>query len=210
MNYLAHVFLSHQTPDAIVGAMLGDFVKGRSVEGWSAEVRAAILLHRAVDRYTDAHAIVRASRALVTPERRRFAGILVDVFYDHFLARHWVRYHDRPLPEFTRSVYTALLARRATFPERLQRILPRMAADDWLAAYAEVASVDLALNGIARRFRYAERARVLRTAVTELHDNYGRFEEHFREFLPQAHAFVAAHSLSESKTENGLSPVATE
>jgi acyl carrier protein phosphodiesterase len=207
MNYLAHVFLSHETPDAIVGAMLGDFVKGRSVERWGAQVRAAILLHRAVDGYTDAHAVVRASRTLVTPERRRFAGILVDVFYDHFLALHWARYHERPLPEFTRSVYAVLLARGAMLPERLQRMLPRMATDDWLAAYADVASVDLALNGIARRFRYPERACVLQTAVVELHRNYGRFEEHFREFLPQARAFVAARSASGSQKQNGLASI---
>ena len=194
MNYLAHVFLSHQTPDAITGAMLGDFVKGAPPAQWSEAVRAAIRLHRAVDGYTDRHPAVCASRALISPACRRFAGILVDIFYDHFLARHWPRYHDRPLAEFTQVVYGVLLPQRARFPERLQRILPWMAGDDWLASYADVRSVDRALNGIARRFRYPERARALRTAVAELERNYAPLETRFLQFFPQLRAFAAGHA----------------
>lgn len=191
MNYLAHVFLSQQTPEAITGALLGDFVKGRAPEQWGAQVHAAILLHRAIDRYTDQHELVRASRALVSGERRRFAGILVDVFYDHFLARHWTRYSERPLKEFTAEVYRVLLPQRANLPERLQRMLPWMAGDDWLGSYAELTSVDAALNGIARRFRYAARAQPLASAIDELKRGYPDFESHFFQFLPQLQRFVA-------------------
>src|ERR1051325_985247 len=113
MNYLAHVYLSHETPEAITGAMLGDFVKGRVPDRWGAQVRSAILRHRAIDRYTDEHALVRAGRLLIGSAPRRFAGILLDVFYDHFLARRWSRYYDRPLVEFTRSVYDVLLPQRS-------------------------------------------------------------------------------------------------
>lgn len=190
MNYLAHVLLSHDTPAAITGAMLGDFVKGRAPLDWSEEVRAAIVLHRAIDRYTDRHAVVVASRRLVSPARRRFAGVLVDIFFDHFLARHWRRYHSRPLPEFTQEVYAVLLPQRARFPERLQRILPSMAQQDWLASYADISAVDAALNGIACRFRYPERAQVLATAVDELDGNYGRFERYFLQFFPGLRGFV--------------------
>lgn len=194
MNYLAHVFLSHQTPAAITGAILGDFVKGEPPGHWSTEVRAAIFLHRAIDRYTDRHPIVQASCALMSPARRRFAGVLIDIFYDHFLARHWARYHHRPLAEFTQAAYAVLLPQRTRFPERLERLLPRMALDDWLASYADVASVNDALNGIARRFRYPERAQVLRTAVSELERNYAQLEAHFARFFPQLRFFAAAHT----------------
>lgn len=185
MNYLAHVLVSHHTPEAIVGAMLGDFVKGRAVSGWSEDVRAAILLHRAIDRYTDRHPLTRASRALMSAERRRFAGILVDVFYDHFLARHWSRFHASSLPAFTQTVYAALWPWRAQFPPRLQRILPRMIRDDWLASYAQSAAVDAALNGLARRFRYRERANPLATGALELERNYVALETNFLAFVPQ-------------------------
>lgn len=194
MNYLAHVFVSHATPAAITGAILGDFVKGRPPEHWNPEVTAAIRLHRAVDRYTDQHPAVAASRAQISPERRRFAGVLVDIFYDHFLARHWSHYHGRPLAEFTRSVYAVLLPQHARLPERLQRVLPRMAADDWLASYADVAAVQAALGGIARRFRYPERAQVLCTGAADLRRSYAVLEEHFSEFIPQLVAFARAYA----------------
>lgn len=190
MNYLAHVYLSHDTPEAITGAMLGDFVKGRVPQRWGAAVSEAIRRHRAIDRFTDAHPAVRASRALLTAQHRRFGGILIDVFYDHFLARDWARYHDRPLPEFTRRVYEVLLPQRALFPTRLQRILPAMAQDDWLAAYADVDSVNAALHGIARRFRYPERAAVLRTSVSELERNYGPLAALFDRFFRDVRSFV--------------------
>lgn len=191
MNYLAHVYLSHRSPDAIVGAILGDFVKGREVRGWNEQVRLAIEQHRAIDGYTDRHPVVVASRTLISAERRRFAGVLVDIFYDHFLARHWSRYHDQPLPCFTRRVYDALLPQRAQLPPRLQSILPGMAVNDWLASYAELRAVDYALNGIARRLRYPDRARVLHAAVGELERNYAALEDHFERFFPQLREFAA-------------------
>jgi acyl carrier protein phosphodiesterase len=190
VNYLAHVFLSHETPDAIVGAMLGDFVKGRVIDGWSNDVRAAIRLHRAIDRFTDRHPLTLASRALVSEERRRFAGILVDVFYDHFLARHWPRFHPLPLARFTQTIYDALLPRRSEFPERLQRILPWMVRDDWLASYADLASIDAALHGLARRFRYTERAEGLANGASELEKNYAALERNFLAFVPLAQEFA--------------------
>lgn len=185
MNYLAHVFLSGRAPEQMVGGLLGDFAKGSIGERYTPGIRAGIHLHRAIDRYTDAHAIPRASRALVEPGRRRFAGILVDVFYDHFLARHWARFCATPLTDYTTQVYAALQRHRAIFPGRLQRILPYMSGDDWLGSYGEIEAVDAALNGIARRFRRFPRARALAGAVTELERNYFSLETHFLAFFPQ-------------------------
>jgi acyl carrier protein phosphodiesterase len=190
MNYLAHAFLSRSSPELLIGGLLGDFVKGALGERYTPGVRTGILLHRAIDRYTDAHASVRASCALVSPARRRFAAILVDVFYDHFLARHWQRYSEQPLADFTRHVYATLLPQLASYPERLQFILPRMAANDWLASYAEVESVDAALHGIARRFQRYPRAAVLADGVQELRDNYLALEQCFLTFFPQLLGFV--------------------
>jgi len=191
MNYLAHAFLSRATPESLTGGMLGDFVKGRIDSQFDPLVCAGIALHRAIDHYTDHHPLVEASRACVSPERRRFAGILVDVFYDHFLARHWPRYSPVPLERFTRHVYSVLWPQRRAFPERLQRMLPWMRAEDWLASYAEIESVDASLRGMARRFRFPERARPLADGVHELVAHYDTFERQFHEFFPQLEQFVA-------------------
>lgn len=191
MNYLAHLLLSHETPEAITGAILGDFVKGRTAANWSPGVQAAIRRHRAIDRYTDCHPIPAASRALISPGCRRFGGVLVDMFYDHFLARHWRRYHERALADFAREVYGVLLPQRGQFPARLQRMLPYMAHDDWLGAYADVAAVARALQGMARRLRFPARAAPLAGAIDELERNYAALEVHFTEFFPQLRNHVA-------------------
>lgn len=194
MNYLAHALLSCHSPAAIVGGMLGDFVKGSVPVHYDAEIRAAILAHRAIDRYTDAHEAHRASRGLVSPARRRFAGILVDVFYDHFLVRHWGRFSSQSLHEFTQSVYTALRSRHGNLPERLQRILPYMAGDDWLGSYGDLDSVHAALHGIARRFTRFPRASALLDGIEELENNYTALERQFLMFFPQVERFAREHA----------------
>jgi acyl carrier protein phosphodiesterase len=207
MNYLAHAFLSRSSPELLIGGMLGDFVKGREhLQQYRPAVCAGILLHRAIDRYTDAHVIVRASCTCISPVRRRFAAILVDVFYDHFLARHWTRYAELPLEDFTQQVYATLLPEIASYPERLQRMLPRMAADDWLASYAEIESVDLALHGIARRFQRFPRAAVLADGVQELVRNYAVLEQNFLDFFPELLSFVESATRDAQSAEANVPP----
>jgi acyl carrier protein phosphodiesterase len=198
MNYLAHAFLARSTPELLTGGVLGDFVKGPLDQRYAAAVRHGIALHRALDDYTDRHPQVQQSRALISPARRRFAGILVDVFYDHFLARDWLRFTDEPLTDFTARVYATLWPQRAGFPERLQRMLPWMRADDWLASYAEIGAVDTALHGIARRFRYPDRAAPLRDAVEELRLHYRDLDARFQAFFPDAQRFAAGAAASAS------------
>jgi acyl carrier protein phosphodiesterase len=193
MNYLAHAFLSSQSPEAIAGAFLGDFVKGKVGADYAPSVCDAILLHRAIDKFTDTHALTRASCALISPARRRFAPILVDVFYDHFLARHWCDYSDVALTDFTQRIYSALLSQRMTLPPRLQWVAVRMAADDWLGAYGTQSGVAAALGGIARRLARYRRAVALLGSIDELEDNYAALEKNFAEFFPQLRDYVAAH-----------------
>jgi acyl carrier protein phosphodiesterase len=207
MNFLAHAFLSRSSPELLIGGLLGDFVKGRErLQQYSPAVCAGILLHRAIDRYTDAHPTVHTSCALISSARRRFAGILVDVFYDHFLARHWQRYTEQPLEDFTRQVYATLLPHMASYPERLQRLLPRMAADDWLASYAEIESVDAALHGIARRFQRFARAAVLADGVQELLHHYATIEQHFLDFFPELIGFVETEQRNALSAESCATP----
>ena len=97
MNYLAHLYLSDPSEDAWLGSLLGDFVKGPLDDRYSEEVTRAIVLHRKIDSYTDAHPVVLNSKSRVSTQRRRYAGIMVDMFYDHFLAKHWREFHAEPL-----------------------------------------------------------------------------------------------------------------
>ena len=151
MNYLAHAWLARHSDDAILGALLGDFVFGQSaLADWPPAVRAEILRHRRIDRYTDNHPAVVAMR-MRFGGLRRYAGIVLDVYFDHCLAREWWRWNDAPLDAFTGRIYRLLDERRGRLPPRLAALAPRMAAHDWLGSYARRESVDAAVRGISTR-----------------------------------------------------------
>ena len=182
MNYLAHFYLAEQSSEGLIGSLLGDFVKGRLEGRFSASVRRGIALHRAIDSFTDAHPSHLQSRNRISSERRRYAGVIVDVCYDHFLCRRWSEYCDESLDGFTERVYGVLEERRHELPEGLQRIVTRMVAGDWLRSYAELDNVGLALDGIARRI---ERRNPLAGAQSEIEANYAALDRDFREFFPE-------------------------
>lgn len=188
MNFLAHLYLSPPSPDALIGSLLGDFVKG-PVEraGYNDEITHAIRLHRAIDTFTDAHPMFAASKARVGPTRRRYAGILVDLFYDHFLARHWRDYHDVALEDFAIDIYGVLLDRATDLPEPAGRMVTFMARQNWLVSYREVDEVGAALERMGRRLT---RGNALLGSAEELEADYAGFEADFRAFMPEVTAFA--------------------
>jgi len=191
VNYLAHLYLARQSPAAMLGALLGDFVFGlAALDAWEPEVRREILLHRRIDRYTDTHPQVAAARAMFGEGRRRYAGIALDVYYDHLLARDWARHCEVPLHDFAAAFYRYLLQRLDALPPRLRAIAPRIAAHDWLGSYRERASVDLAVTRIATRLsRNGER---LVQCLDDLRAHEGDIAAGFQAFFPQLVAFAAA------------------
>ncbi|MHC6224204.1 acyl carrier protein phosphodiesterase [Pseudomonas sp. X10] len=188
MNYLAHLHLGGDEPQQLLGSLYGDFVKG-SLEGrFPLALEAAIRLHRHIDSYTDSHPLVLAALARFPRERRRFAGIILDVFFDHCLARHWNDYAEQPLDLFTRRFYQVLLA-QPELPGRLAHIAPFMAADDWLGAYGDFATLEQVFKGIARRLSKPEG---MVGVMEELDLLYEPLMDDFRAFYPQLQAFAAA------------------
>ena len=151
MNYLAHLLLARHSDEAMVGAFLGDFVKGSAVSGFDPAIGIEILVHRRIDSVTDHHPVVVAARACFSQAHRRFSGIALDVFYDHVLARHWNRHSEESLAAFSQRAYRALARHAACLPAPARHVAERMAAQDWLGAYADFDGVDAALAGIGRR-----------------------------------------------------------
>lgn len=182
MNYLAHLFLSDGTPESLIGNLLGDFVKGSVDNIYPKEITKGIYLHRKIDSYTDSHPIFRSSKRLISLDRRRFSGIMIDVFYDHFLAKNWSNYSSILLSDFTSHVYQVLLENKSILPERLKSILPHMIANDWLASYKQAFAIDRAINGLSRRIK---RENNLFGGVEELFFNYQQLQVDFSAFFPQ-------------------------
>ncbi len=186
MNYLAHLFLSDSCDDALIGGLLGDFVKGNPAGRYNAIMAESILLHRKVDTFADAHPVPRASRNRIDGRRRRFAGVIIDVCYDHFLARHWQRFSGEGLAVFTHRVYAVLHRHRAMLPKRLNRILPVMVAEDWLGGYAHIERVAVTLDRIASRLSSGSQ---FKGAIADVHANYAALEADFFAFFPDLMAF---------------------
>jgi acyl carrier protein phosphodiesterase len=187
MNFLAHLFLADTDEDGILGALLGDFVKGVPEKRFSATVSQGIRLHRRIDSYSDAHPVTGRSRGRISPRRRRFAGIVVDVGYDHFLSRHWQRFSAMDLELFLQRAYAVLDRNYPLLPERLKRILPRMVSENWLGSYVRLQKVGEALDRIAGRLSCGDR---FRGAVAEIEENYKGLEADFLCFFPELVSFV--------------------
>jgi acyl carrier protein phosphodiesterase len=201
MNYLAHLYLSSESPEALVGAMLGDFVKGSRKDSYPTAIRRGIELHRSIDTFTDVHEIVRNSKRLFSTERRRFAGILLDIFFDHFLAKNWSAYHELELKDFTNQAYQNLQMQSEWLTPDLAKVVPMMSREDWLGNYQRIDWVEFTLTKLANRVRRGE---AISTGIIELQQNYEAFEKSFAEFFPALITFVQQEKLSRPLDEAGI------
>jgi acyl carrier protein phosphodiesterase len=188
MNYLAHIYLASQSDEAMIGALLGDFAKADYAGAYTPEIEREIAIHRKVDGYTDSHPVVLAAKELFEPGRRRFAGILLDMFYDHVLIVNWPRYSAQPVDDLIARFYRALEARQAILPERLQRMLPYMVGQDWLGSYRDLAGVELAAARVSQRL--SRNGELLRAGLEDLRGNYAALSEGFHAFFPDLIGFA--------------------
>ncbi len=188
MNFLAHLWLAGPDKGMRLGAIAGDFVKGPLPAGLPADIAAGAELHRAIDVFADAHLAFQTSRARVSDARRRFGGVMVDMFYDHFLAANWADYHpDEPLPVFANAQYALLRDHVHRLPERARRVVMRMSESDWLTSYAEVDTIEYALDRIASRLSKPE---AFLGCGVELRARYDEFAADSAHFLRDAMVFA--------------------
>ncbi len=189
MNYLAHLYLGDRGPECLAGSLLGDFVKGRLTEEYPAEIRLGILLHRKIDAYTDAHPVVAECRQWIGTANRRYAGVVVDIAFDHFLSREWDRYSAERLPVFTARVYETLGGRLEEYPDRMRQLVRTMIDTDRLGSYSELSGVTAALERLSR---WVPGGAALPEAVEDLQRNYQPFAAAFERFFPDLQEQVAS------------------
>jgi acyl carrier protein phosphodiesterase len=192
MNYLAHMLCSDDTPASMLGNFLADFVKG-NVEGrFPCEVVEGIRHHRRADCFTDSHEVFAASRRLISTPRRRYAGVIIDVLYDHFLATSWDQYCSTGLDEFVGRVYENLGQHDVAVPHPVPMVIERMVQEDWLRSYRTVEGIDRTFRRISRRL---QRENPLDRAIEELERNYDLLQDHFHSFFPQVMARFGIHKV---------------
>jgi len=188
MNWLAHLRLAPDAPLLRIGNLAGDFVRGVDTSRLDPEVQRGIAQHRAIDRFVDDHPVHRRSRARFGVPWRRFAGVALDVFYDHYLARDWHLHGDgQPLDAFVDQVHAELERYREQLPPELRSLHERMATHGWLRMYGSVDGIERVLRAMARRGR---RSQPLATVTDELRRHYGAFEADFAELWPELSEFA--------------------
>ncbi len=187
MNFLAHLFLSCNDEDLLIGNMMGDFIKNREIPGYPESVQRGIRLHRSIDSYTDQHPQVRKGTQRLQPNFRKYAPVVIDIYYDYILANSWQRYSATAFDNFRQEVYAILEKRMAELPVKLRKRLPAMIQGDWLKSYQTASGLNFAFRKLGERAQFPVD---FSKATQILMDHLPSFEAEFHAFFPQAIAFV--------------------
>lgn len=188
MNYLAHAYLSFNQPAILAGNLISDFVKGKQHLQYPDEVRKGILLHRAIDAFTDEHAATREAKNIFRPHYRLYSAAFIDVSYDHFLANDWQQFtDDDSLSDFSQQVYSSLDNYVDVFPEPFRRMYPYMKQQNWLYNYRNRSGIERSFAGVVHRAAYLTDSS---TAFKLFEENYYQLQQYYTDFFPAIQQFA--------------------
>ncbi|WP_034040017.1 ACP phosphodiesterase [Wocania ichthyoenteri] len=182
MNYLAHIYLSGENDLVTIGNFIADGIKGKRYKKFSKDIQTGVLLHRHIDTFTDSHKTVRISTKRLHKKYGHYSGIIVDILYDHFLAKNWSKYSDIPLDDYVETFYDSLEEHYNMLPLRIQKMMPFMITDNWLLSYASIEGIQRVLDGMNRRTKNRSG---MNEATKELEDFYADFETEFTSFFDE-------------------------
>lgn len=182
MNFLAHIYLSFDDEEITIGNFIADSVRGKKYKHFPEKIKQGILLHRAIDTFTDSHPLARQSSKRLHANNGHYSRVIVDIFYDHFLARNWSSYSDVPLERYTENFYELLEINYEVLPVNIHRMMPYMIADNWLLNYQHKEGIQRVLSGMSRRARNSSR---MHYAVQDLEAHYDDFQEEFTKLFEE-------------------------
>lgn len=171
----------------IIGNFIADHVKGKSMLSYNPEIQAGIRLHRKIDVFTDSHPVFMRTCNRLQPGYKKYAGVIADMFYDHFLSANWDLYSNESIDAFTSGMYRILMKHYFKLPAKTQRMLPFMARSNWLKAYGTFEGLGRALSGMEQRTSFASN---MGEAVHDLKNNYSLYKEEFELFFPQVTSYA--------------------
>ncbi|MBW8198273.1 ACP phosphodiesterase [Flagellimonas abyssi] len=186
MNFLAHIYLSFGDEEITLGNFFADHIRGNKYKHLPDRIQKGILLHREIDTFTDAHPTARQSSKRLHKNYSHYSRVIVDIYYDHFLAKNWTDYSDVPLDEYVENFYDLLEDNYDILPIATKRMMPYMMADNWLLNYANLAGIDRVLNGMNRRTKNRSR---MNFAILDLEEHYTEFENEFTSFFEELMTF---------------------
>jgi acyl carrier protein phosphodiesterase len=187
LNYLAHAYLSFNQPAILAGNLFSDFVKGKQADQYPADVRRGILLHRAIDSYTDEHPATREAKNIFKPHYRLYSSAFIDVSYDHFLANDTEHFIGDSLSTFSQDVYTALDKYLDVCPEPFRQMFPYMKQYNWLYNYRNRSGIERSFEGVVHRSAYLTESQ---TAFKLFEENYHKLQQYYADFFPAMHEYA--------------------
>ena len=187
MNYLAHLYLSGNNHELMIGNFIADHVKGKQIELFDEEVVKGIKLHRMIDEFTDSHKVVEQSKIRLRSEFGKYSPVIVDVFYDHYLAVKWEQYHHEVLSVYANNFYTLLKDNHHRLPLRTQQMIEYMIPQNWLVNYQTIAGINKTLTGMSKRTKFESR---MDEAAIYLDKYYSEFEQEFNEYFEELRTYV--------------------
>lgn len=186
MNFLAHIYLSFGDDEITIGNFIADSIRGNKFKHLPDRVQKGIMLHRHIDTFTDAHPTVRKSTKRLHENYGHYSGIIVDIFYDHYLAKNWDVYSDTPLAVFVENFYDLLEDNYEILPIGVQRMMPYMISDNWIFNYSKMDGIARVLNGMNRRTKNKSK---MNFAILDLETHYDKFEKEFTSFFEELTTF---------------------
>ncbi len=188
MNLLAHAWLSFNQPDLLVGNMISDYVKGKSKADYPVEIQKGIMLHRAIDTFTDMHPCTIEAKQFFKPQYRLYAGAFIDVVYDHFLANDLLEFNSTlSLNEFAQSTYQVLQLQQIWLPSPFSKMLPYMISQNWLYHYRFKEGIQKGFGGLVRRAAYLQESEV---AFAVFEKEYEHLQSCYTRFFPELKQFA--------------------
>lgn len=189
MNFLAHLYLAETDNQVIIGNFIADTIKGNKFQHYSDDIKFGIKMHRAIDVFTDEHPIFRQSKRRLDDKYRLYKGVIIDLIYDHLLAKNWHKYSDIPLNQFSQNIYKLLNNNYNILPEKAQYLLPYMTKQNWLYKYRTIQGIGEIMHDMNIRTKGISK---MNEAVIDLKENYPKFEEDFTAFFKELREFSSA------------------
>ncbi|MCG2612319.1 acyl carrier protein phosphodiesterase [Flavobacterium sp. SM15] len=185
MNFLAHIYLSGENDLIKIGNFMADGIRGHDYEQFPLEVQKGVLLHRAIDTFTDAHPVFRQSKHRLHEKYGHYSGVIMDIFYDHFLAKNWANYSKEKLEDYTERFYNSLRENYDWLTPKTQGMMPYMIGRNWLVSYGSVEGIGKILFQMDHRTKNRSN---MQNAVQELNEYYTEFEQEFTTFFEELRA----------------------
>lgn len=187
MNVLAHIYLSGDSDEIIIGNYIGDYVKGRDYLNYPDKIRKGIIMHRHIDGFTDSHPVVHRSKIYFTKKYHKYSGVIIDILYDHFLTRTWDIFSRRPIESVTYNFYMAMVNNFEILPDNVKEMLPSFIINNWIETYQTIPGIRKVLKTLSKRSTLPSETGF---AIRELKKNYSALEDDFMEFFPDIIAYI--------------------